>query len=66
MLVFLVEPRWWRGSWSGPTAGLLQDVLARADVGGWAHLYVIMLGSRTQWVAKRMERIEGSLVYERT
>ena len=66
MLVILVEPRWWRGSWSGPTAGLASDVLTRVDTGAWVHLYLIELGASTQWMVKRMARIEGSLVFERT
>jgi Zn-dependent protease with chaperone function len=66
MLVVLVEPRWWRGSWSGPTTGLPRDVVTRVDTGAWVHLYVIELGQSTQWLAKRMARIEGSLVFERT
>jgi len=65
MLVILVEPLWWRGS-SGPTATLPQDVLTRVDAGGWVHLYVIVLQGSTEWMAKRMARIEGSLVFERT
>jgi hypothetical protein len=66
MLVILFEPAWWRGSWSGPTAGLLEDVFGRVQADGWVHLYVIELGASTAWMAKRMERIEGSLVFERT
>jgi Zn-dependent protease with chaperone function len=65
MLVVLVEPKWWRGTFSGPTAGLAQDVMNRVDAGAWVHLYVMQLSGTTEWVMKRMAGIEGSLVYER-
>ena len=66
MLVILVEPIWWRGSWSGPTAGLAQDVMNRVDANEWVHLYVVQLSGNTEWVARRMAGIAGALVYERT
>lgn len=65
MLIFLVEPKWWRGKWTGATAGLPREVMCRVDVGGWVHLYVVELGASTKWMAERMERVEGSLVFER-
>jgi len=65
MLVFVVEPKWWRGKWSGPKVGLPRDVLTRVDVDAWVHLYVIELGSNTKWLEKKMAAIDGSLVFER-
>jgi Zn-dependent protease with chaperone function len=65
MIVILVEPVWWRGKWRGATGGLAQDVLTCADVGGWVHLYVVPLGAKTEWMAKRMKRIQGSLIFDR-
>ena len=66
MLVILVEPRWLRGAWSGPKTGLAQDVMTRVDADAWVHLYVVVLSGSTEWLAKRMGEIEGSLVFERT
>jgi Zn-dependent protease with chaperone function len=66
MLVILVEPVCFRGTWSGTTAGLAQDVMARVDADAWAHLYVVVLGGSTEWLAKRMATIDGALVFERT
>jgi Zn-dependent protease with chaperone function len=66
MLVILVEPVWLHGKWSGPKTGLAQDVMTRVDADAWAHLYVVVLSGNTDWLAKRMAKVEGSLVFERT
>jgi hypothetical protein len=36
------------------------------DADAWAHLYVVVLGGSTEWLAKRMATIDGALVFERT
>ena len=66
MLIIVVEPKWWRGRWTGPKVGLARDVLTRVDVDAWVHLYVVEVGSNTKWLPKKMARIDGSLVFERT
>jgi Zn-dependent protease with chaperone function len=65
MLVVVVVPRRGRSGKEKDDGALARDVLGHVDSDAYVHLFVAVATSKTAWLQKRIEAIEGTRVYAR-